>query len=148
MKTYRDPHDFRREVQVTAIHREFGEMPKQASALDNPYPPSFRMNLKEGLDEFGDYEMFAREKSLRNRELRIAWNKRPPKETKLLWSGDEEKCERFIRQGHADLNEMRVRMGRDPLPGDGWSDWEAGKEYVPEQRGWEINVDGHRRRVQ
>jgi hypothetical protein len=31
---------------------------------------------------------------------------------------------------HQEINESRERRGLKPLPGDGWSDWQAGREYV------------------
>lgn len=85
------------------------------------------LNLK---DEAVEFEQMAKDTGLRNDALIAAWLKRPIAASKL-YSGSADTIKHFCMRIHADVNESREKRGDDPLPGDGWSEWDIGAEYVP-----------------
>lgn len=89
--------------------------------------PKLTLNLK---DEAVEFEQLAKDTGLRNDALIAAWLKRPIAESKL-YSGNPNAIKNFCMRMHADVNESREKRGVDPLPGDGWSEWDIGAEFVP-----------------
>lgn len=89
------------------------------------------------LKELEALEAMARDTGLRNAELLAAF--RAPK--KVLQSPPKfvpaQSAETFCKETHKRINQSRAvrdtlhAKGVPPLPGDGWSEWASGHEYVP-----------------
>jgi hypothetical protein len=71
--------------------------------------------------------------------------RRAPEPKERLYVGDVDSTKRFCMEVHRNINGSRIARNCEPLPGNGWNEWDKGTEFVPYNERQLINCKGQKK---